>query len=395
MVGLSPELRAVLADSGMSGLPVIRGKWFVVDPYKLTAADGGIEGSFSTLLDAYNACTSGNGDGILVMSGGTGTSSQTSSYLSSVLTWSKHGITVIGVGAPTRMAQRTRIANKQITTGTDITTIAFPSATTITDSASGFLTAGFKVGDILRIAGTGSGTNDGTGHIITAITAGTITCAASTFTIKTAAETGSCTITTYCSDLIAVTGSNNSFYNLHLYNADSDALAVGSLKVTGSRNYFQNIHAGVGVADANSTITHSLWLSAAEENTFVGCVFGLDSVDRGGVATYDILLSGAVARNKFYDCETVRHSSTGTGCLAVYANTTTGGRPTLFKNCIFSVWNTAGGNTNCSYMFGSTGACDFVWFVDCTYPGYAALSNDSVAWSSGEVNSQAAGLMYT
>jgi hypothetical protein len=213
--------------------------------------------------------------------------------------------------------------------------------------------------------------------------------------VVNAATTGSCTITTYCSSLIIVSGSNNAFYNLHLTNTDADALAVNTLKVTGSRNYFFNVHAGVGVADANTTITKSLWLSAAAENTFERCVLGLDTVDRGGVATYDIYLSGAVARNRFYDCETVRHSSTGTGCLAVYADTTTGGRPTLFKNCIFTIWNTAGGNANCSYMFGSTGACDFVWFVDCSYPGYAALSNDSVAWISGEVNSQASGLMYT
>jgi hypothetical protein len=393
LVGLSPELRAVLADTGNSGLPSIRGPWFVVDPYKTTESSVSADGAFSTLLDAYTACVSGRGDGILLLSGGTGTASQTTSYLSSCLTWSKHGITVVGVGAPVSTFQRARIANKVITTGS-ISTIAFPTATIISDSASGFITAGFKVGDIIRV-NTTENTNDSTGNIITAVTAGTITCGASTFTVQTAGTAGATTISSYCSDLIVVSGSNNSFVNIHLDNGDTDALALGALKVTGARNYFGSVHAAVGVADANSTITHSLWLAAAEENTFEYCVFGKDTVDRGGVATYDILLSGAVARNKFYDCETIRQSSTGTGCLAVYANATTGGRPTLFKNCIFSVWNTAGGNANCSYMFGSTGSCDFVWFVDCTYPGYAALSNDSVAWISGEVSSQASGLMYT
>lgn len=392
--GLGPAVSAALAG----GLPIIRGNWYAVDPYG--TIDGrdpkeyGYEAVYTTLLDAYNACVSGQGDGIAVLSGGTGTSSQTTSYLSSVLTWSKHGITVIGVGAPTAFAQRTRIANTQKTSTSN--TLSFPSATTISDGGEGFLTAGFKVGDIIRVSGTGSGTNDGTGHIITAVTAGLITCAASTFTIQTVAQTGtSAVLATYCSDLIVVSGSNNSFYNLHLSNTDTDALAVGALKVTGLRNYFNNIHAGVGLADAATTVTHSLWLSAAAENTFERCVFGLDTVDRAGEATYDILLSGAVARNRFYDCETVRHSSTGTGCLAVYANATTGGRPTLFKNCIFTIWNTSGGNTNSAYMFGSTGANDFCWFVDCTYPGYAALSNDAVAYISGEVNSQASGLMYT
>jgi hypothetical protein len=193
-----------------------------------------------------------------------------------------------------------------------------------------------------------------------------------------------------------VTGNNNSFYNIFINNEDTDALALSALKVSGARNYFQNVHAAVGVADANTTITHSLWLAAAEENTFRNCTFGTDTVDRGGVATYDIYLSGAVARNKFFDCETIRQSSTGTGCLAVYADTTTGGRPTLFKNCIFSCWNTAGGNANCSYMGGSTGNCDFVWCVNCFYPGYAALSNDAVFWISSSYSANVgSGIMYS
>jgi hypothetical protein len=392
--GLAPALYALERNMG---LPIIRGTWFFVDPKSGSNLNGGrsIADAVADIEAAYNLCTTNVGDGIVILSSDATTTANTTSYLSHPLVWAKNSITVIGISAPTKFAQRARISNVTHTTGTDVTTIAFPTTTTITDSASGFLTAGFEVGDVLRITGTGSGTNDGTGHIITAVTTGTITCAGSTFSVVNAATTGSCTISSYCTDLISVTGSNNSFMNLHLSHLGADALELTALKVSGSRNYFANIHAGVGVADANTTITHSLWLAAAAENTFESCTFGLDTVDRGGVATYDIYLSGAVARNEFHGCRTTRHSSTGTGCLAIYADTTTGGRPTLFVNCIFSIWNTAGGNANCSYMFGSTGACDFVWFVDCTYPGYAALSNDSVAWISGEVNTQASGLMYT
>jgi hypothetical protein len=394
MIGVSPELRAFLGIL-FTGLPFIRGTWFIVDPYKLTTGIVGIEGAFTNLPDAYDACVSGRGDGIAVVSGGT-TAAHTTSDIHSCLGWSKHNITVVGICAPTRMYQRSRINSKQITTGVDIATIAFPTATTITDSASGFLTAGFRVGDILRIAGTGSGTNDGTGHIITAVMAGTITCGASTFSVKTAAETGTCTITTYCSSVIEVSGNNNRFYNLFVNNEDADALALNALKVTGHRNYFENVHVANAIADSAATLARSLWLSACEENTFVNCTFGSDTYDRGNNATYDILLSGTVARNRFYNCETVRSTTVGVACFAVYASATSGGRPTIFEKCRFTCWSSASGNANQSYMFASTGACDFVWFTDCLYPGYAALSNDAVAWISSSYSANVgSGIMYT
>ena len=388
-VGLSPELRTILAEIGNSGLPVIRGKWFIVDPYKLTVADGGIPGSFASIEDAYAACTSGYGDGILVLAGGTGTASQTSSYLKQPLAWSKHGITVVGVGAPTRMAQRARISNTEVATTSSVISQA---ASSIDRETGSFVTDGWVVG----MTGTtvDSGSNNGSTFTVTAVSALSLTIS-ETFNVQAKASVGACVMTSYITHMIDVSGSNNSFFNLHIAHFGTQVLGLTALKVTGSRNYFQNIHAGIGIASAASVATRSLWLSAAEENTFVDCVFGLDTVDRGANATYDILLSGAVARNRFYGCETVKQSTSGTGCLAVYANATTGGRPTLFKNCVFTSWNTAGGNANMAYMFGSTGACDFVWFVDCTYPGYAALSNDAVAWISGEINSQASGLMYT
>lgn len=83
------------------------------------------------------------------------------------------------------------VSDTTITTGS-ISTIAFPTATTITDSANGFLTAGFYKGQKITIT-TDSGTNDGTA-IITGVTAGTITCSASSFTVETAGTVGDATI---------------------------------------------------------------------------------------------------------------------------------------------------------------------------------------------------------
>ena len=45
---------------------------------------------------------------------------------------------------------------------------------TITDSGTGFVTAGFKVGDTIRISGAGDAANHGT-HVLDVVTAGTLT----------------------------------------------------------------------------------------------------------------------------------------------------------------------------------------------------------------------------
>lgn len=378
-------------------LPFIRGTWFFVDPLagSDTTGDGlSIETAFASLSAAYAACTTNVGDGICIVSSDATTVANTTSYIKSPLAWSKNSITVYGVCAPTKFAQRARISNQVKTS--DMTGVAVTmTAHTIVRASGSFVTDGWAIGMTGTVSSSGtSSANNAATFTLTNVSALTLTFS-ETFTAQTAAEAGTVILTSHMASMISVTGSNNAFYNLHMTHTGAQASDVNCLKVTGSRNYFENIHAGAGIASAASVAVKSLWLSAAQENTFVGCVFGLDTVDRGNNATYDILLSGAVARNRFIDCETVRMSTAGTACLAVYADTTTGGRPTMFKNCVFTSWNTAGGNANQSYMFGSTGACDFVWFVDCTYPGYAALSNDSVAWISGEVNSQASGLMYT
>lgn len=95
-----------------SQLPLIRGRWFYVDPYQGDNARVGtsIDLALANIVTAYGKCVTGRGDGICVLSGGT-TTANTTSYLTSALTWSKNNITVFGVSAPTRFAQRARIAN--------------------------------------------------------------------------------------------------------------------------------------------------------------------------------------------------------------------------------------------------------------------------------------------
>ena len=75
-----------------------------------------IAAPLDSIATAYTKCTSGAGDGIILWSYGT-TTAMCSSYLSSAMTWSKHGITTVGIGSPTTSGQRARVANASTATG--------------------------------------------------------------------------------------------------------------------------------------------------------------------------------------------------------------------------------------------------------------------------------------
>lgn len=99
---------------GGLGLPFIKGTWYYVDPQVgLNTANDGLspDAAFASLETAYAACTSGAGDGIALISKGETTAACTS-YLTAALTWSKWGITVYGVCAPTRFSQRARVSTQ-------------------------------------------------------------------------------------------------------------------------------------------------------------------------------------------------------------------------------------------------------------------------------------------
>lgn len=247
---------------GVGQLPRIRGTWYYVDPTSGNANNDGLTAStaVASIATAYSKCTSGAGDGICLLSAGT-TAAGTTSYLSAVIDWTKHGITVVGVAAPTRCFGRARIAN-----------------------ASAVLTLAY---------------------------------------------------------LIDVQGDNNTFANVHFYNGGTNAAAVGGIKVTGNRNAFINCHI-VGAAGATAAATHrSLELNTGKDNTFVGCTFGSDTIDRGNNASCEVLITGEAARNRFYGCEFQAYVSTGTAHGAINLTSTSGGRPTILEGCTFYCFATA------------------------------------------------------
>lgn len=98
-----------------------------------------------------------------------------------------------------------------------------------------------------------------------------------------------------------ISGQGNTFTNIQLatYEASNDVL----VSLTSNRNVFNNVHfAGIGNATAgDDTSARCLSLSGAEENRFIGCAIGLDTIARS-VANASLELASASARNVFEDC---------------------------------------------------------------------------------------------
>jgi len=398
--GVRPGLRDGLNHiSGSGGLPPILGKWFFVDKTSGNAARDGRspDNAFAELKDAYDACTSGAGDGICLFSRGT-SASATSSRITFPLVWSKHAITVIGVSSGGRMFNRARISNTEHTTGA-LTTIAFPSATTITDSGSGFISDGFVVGDVLTIDTTDN-TNDGSDAIITAVTAGTITCGASTFTIQTAATAGSTTINSFSAQLIDLTGDNNRFENLSIVNHSSDAAALGGVRVSGNRNAFDNVHvigAGHATPGAVATASH-LFINGGQENFFERCSFGTDSV-LWAAANAPILFDANSWRNGFYDCDVVLYSKTAGGGAIKSTDATSIEGFQKFARCRFINWNENGLTALTSAFIGTKPNSGYILMDSCSLVGWAAwdsvAANNTVYVANSDATASGAGGIAT
>lgn len=166
--------------SGLSsfGIPVLggaalpfTGRYFFVDP--VNGSDGNKGDSpgkaFSSLYAAHAACTSGNNDVVYLI--GNGAASGTarlslanaqvvdSSVTAGTLVWSKNATHLIGITAPTGVAQRARLAPP---TGT-YTVTTFGSANFVTVSGAGCMFAnfslfhGFSTGGAAQICWTDTG----------------------------------------------------------------------------------------------------------------------------------------------------------------------------------------------------------------------------------------------
>lgn len=140
---------------------------------------------------------------------------------------------------------------------------------------------------------------------------------------------------TGASPLLTVSGSGCIFKNFYIFQGVDDATSLINVSVTGGRNYFENVHfAGGGHATQAIDGGASLKLDGAEENTFVGCTIGVDTID-AATGMVGILFDSEAHRNVFRRC-IVRIRAGNAGAAFVEIADSTGiDRDTIFDNCLF------------------------------------------------------------
>jgi hypothetical protein len=139
---------------GAGGIPFTGNYYFVNYATGADGNDGSASSPMKTLSAAYTRCTSGNNDVVFIVGDGGTAASQ---RLSATFTWAKNATHLIGVTAPTAIAQRARIAPLAATT-------AFASFFVVSGSGCMFANfsvfQGFDTGVASSIAWTNSGSRN-------------------------------------------------------------------------------------------------------------------------------------------------------------------------------------------------------------------------------------------
>lgn len=288
-MGLYPKA----AEFVLAGVPRgINSNVYVVDPANGDDDNIGdrFEKPLATPEAAYAKCVAGQNDTVLYVGGSSGIN------LSAALDWAKNYTHLVGLCAPTMMAQRSRIFQLSTLTG--------------------------------------------------------------------------------ASPLLTISASGCVFKNFYIFQGVDDATSLINVSVTGGRNYFENVHfAGGGHASQAIDGGASLKLDAAEENTFVKCTIGVDTID-AATGMVGILFDGEAHRNVFRDC-VVRMRAGNAGAAFVEVADATGiDRDTTFIDCLF-LNNSGTDMTSGFVMPAGMGAPRKIFLKDCMVYGAAKLdAND-------------------
>lgn len=190
---------------------------------------------------------------------------------------------------------------------------------------------------------------------------------------------------TGASPLITVSASGCIFKDLYIFQGVDDATSLINVSVTGGRNYFENVHfAGGGHASNAIDGCASLKLDGAEENLFVRCTIGVDTVDAATGVT-GILFDGEAHRNTFKDCVVRIRAGNAGASFAEVADATGIDRDTLFDNCVF-LNNSATGLTSAFVIPAGMGAPRKLLLKDCMILGADKLDANDRGVLFGNMN---------
>lgn len=168
------------------------------------------------------------------------------------------------------------------------------------------------------------------------------------------------------------------------------------VNITSDYNTFMNVHfQGIGNATTgDDTAGRSVVLTGAEENEFINCTFGIDTVTRSA-ANAQLELTGSCPRNKFINCDFLTFNDNA-GALWVKADTGNCYERFLqFENCFF---NNPDGSSSTTMTIGfdlsTTGNGD-INMINCNWRGATDLANNYTRLFSNSpvVNTANQGLM--
>ncbi len=173
---------------------------------------------------------------------------------------------------------------------------------------------------------------------------------------------------TGASPLITVSASGCVFKDLYIFQGVNDNTSLINVSVTGGRNYFENVHfAGGGHATQAVDGGASLKLDGAEENTFVRCTIGVDTIAAGdGMA--GLLLDGEAHRNVFEACNFTLWAGHAGAIFAEVADATGIDRYTIFRDCLF-LNTSATGMTQAFAIPAGMGAPRRIYLHNCSLHG--------------------------
>ena len=228
-------------------------------------------------------------------------------------------------------------------------------------------------GDGICLLGGGTSTAENTSYLTASLTwtKSAITtmgvCAPTRFSQRARISTAAANL----ANLITVSGDNNAFYNVSLYNGGTTG--AGGMMVSGKRNYFGNVHFMGGMGMTTPTITdYSLYISGGEENTFEKCVVGSDTFDKTDIAGAELLLGGGALRNRFYDTEFVSFRSAGTtaGLIKLVGSGDCITRTHLFKDCFFQMYRDGAVPSEVGVVIGTMPNNGMIVFQNCVRHGF-------------------------
>jgi hypothetical protein len=244
-----------------------------------------------------------------------------------------------------------------------------------------------------------SGSNNGSTFTITEVAALTLT-VSETLNVQSKAQTVSTTLSSYIPEMIVVSGSNNTFLNVHIGNFSSHALSLGCIKVTGNRNFFGRCHfIGAGHATPAAVATaYDLLVDGGQENTFESCAFGTDTIIRAA-ANANIVFDGTAYRTRFYDCEVLAYSETaGKGAIKSMDATAFSGFQ-VFSRCRFLAWKPNGLSPLTSAFIGTKPNSGQILLDSCALVGWAAWDsvggNDTLYVANSDATASGGGGIAT